>query len=175
MPCSQVLSGLPNDCASSMGGIVEAFIANYDDVAAVTVTENQITGITMAESAKFKKYFFKPNTSQFTETLNVDNANGVNFVSTDIVLAFARMDTQKRIEMAALSVGDLVVIVKDANGKYWYFGYDNPVTASAGDGQSGTQRTDGNRYTITLQDNAQTWPYEVVVGEGGVDLDTISD
>ena len=158
-----------------MGGIVEAFIANFDDVASVTVQDGQINAITMADTTKFKKYYFKPGTSNFTSTLNVDPANGVNYVSTDIVLLFSRMETAKRVEVAALSVGDLVMIVKDANGKYWYFGYDEPVTATAGDGQTGTARTDGNRYSITLQDNAQSWPYEILTGEGGVDLDTITD
>lgn len=175
MACSQTLEGIPQDCAPSMGGIVEAYIANFDDVASVTVQDGQINAITMADAAKFKKYYFKPGTSNFTSTLNVDPANGVNYVSTDIVLLFSRMETAKRVEVAALSVGDLVMIVKDANGKYWYFGYDEPVTATAGDGQTGTARTDGNRYSITLQDNAQSWPYEILTGEGGVDLDTITD
>lgn len=173
MACNQTLSGLVNDCATSMGGIVEAYIANYDDVESVTVTEDKITAITMADSAKFKKYYFRKGTGNFTSTLNVDAANGVNYVSTDIVLLFSRMETTKRVEMAALSVNDLVMIVKDSNGVYWYFGKDEPVTASAGDGQSGTARTDGNRYSITLQDNCSTWPYEVEVGEKGVDLSTI--
>lgn len=175
MACNQTLKGLVNDCASSMGGIAEAYIANREDVSGVTVTEGQITAITMAESAKFKKYYFRPQTSQFTSTLNRDDANGVKFVSTDIVFVFTRMETTKRIEMEALSVNDLVVIVKDANGVYWYFGYDNPVVASAGDGQTGTSRNDGNRYSITLQDNSATWPYEVLVGEEGVDLSTIAE
>ena len=173
MACTQTLAGLVNDCATSMGGIAEAYIANREDVSQVTVSEDKITAITMAESAKFKKYYFRPGTGSFTSTLNVDPANGVNYVSTDIAFQFTRMETTKRVEMAALSVGDLVIIVKDNNGVYWYFGYDNPVTASAGDGQSGTARTDGNRYSITLQDNANTWPYEVEVGGDGVDLATI--
>lgn len=173
MACNQTLAGLVNDCATSMGGIVEAYIANYEDVASVTVSENKITAITMAESAKFKKYWFRKGTGSFTSTLNVDPANGVNYVSTDIVLLFSRMETTKRVEMAALSVNDLVMIVKDSNGVYWYFGKDEPVTASAGNGQTGTARTDGNRYSITLQDNSTTWPFEVEVGEGGVNLDTI--
>ena len=96
-----------------------------------------------------------------TSTLNVDPANGVNYVSTDLVLLFTRMETTKRIEMAALAVNELAVIVKDANGKYWYLGYDEPVAASAGDGQTGTARGDGNRYSITLQDTSTSWPYEV--------------
>ena len=105
-------------------GIVEALIANHEDVASVTVTEGQITAITMAESAKFKKYYFKRNTDRFTSTLNISEENGTKYVSTDIVLLFSRMETVKRIEMEALAMNDLAVIVKDANGKYWYFGYD---------------------------------------------------
>ena len=33
--------------------------------------------------------------------------------------------------------------------------------ASAGGGESGTNYTDGNRYTITLQDNSKDYPYEI--------------
>ena len=71
------------------------------------------------------------------------------------------METAKRVEISALAVNDLVAIVKDANGIYWYLGYDEPVNASAGDGQTGTARGDANRYTITLQDNSKEMPMEV--------------
>jgi hypothetical protein len=47
------------------------------------------------------------------------------------------------------------------NGKYWFLGKDEPVSASAGDGNTGTARSDGNRYTLTLQDNGETWPLEI--------------
>ena len=33
--------------------------------------------------------------------------------------------------------------------------------ASAGGAESGTTFTDGNRYTITLQDNSKDYPYEI--------------
>ena len=71
------------------------------------------------------------------------------------------METTKRVEITALSVNDLVAIVKDANGVYWYLGYDEPVNASAGDGQTGTARGDANRYSITLQDISKEMPMEV--------------
>lgn len=161
MPCSVALSGLARDCATSMGGIVEAYIANYDDVTAKTVTDGQVSAVTMATGKHFLRYTFRKGTGSMTSTLNVDAANGVNYVSTDLVLLFTRMETTKRIEMAALAVNELAVIVKDANGKYWYLGYDEPVTASAGDGQTGTARGDGNRYSITLQDTSASFPYEV--------------
>lgn len=142
-----------------MGGIAEAYIANYSAVTKPTLTGDEITKITTSE--KFKKYHFRKETSQFTSTLNKNVANGTSYVSTDIQLVFTRMETAKRLEIAALSLGELVVIVKDNNGKYWYFGYDEPVIASAGDAQSGTARADRNGYSITLQDNAATYPYEV--------------
>ena len=82
-------------------------------------------------------------------------------MASDLLLQFNRMETQKRVEITALALGDLVCIVKDANGKYWYLGKDEPVNASAGDGQTGTARGDANRYTITLHDESQEMPYEV--------------
>lgn len=161
MACSVTISGLARDCATSMGGIVEAYIANYDDVTSVTVADGQVSTIAMASGKHFLRYTFRKGTGSMTSTLNVDPANGVNYVSTDLVLQFSRMETTKRIEMAALAVNELAVIVKDANGKYWYLGKDEPVAASAGDGQTGTARGDGNRYSITLQDTSVSWPYEV--------------
>lgn len=161
MSCTQTLSGLTKDCSPSMGGIVEVYIANFDDVSAITVTTNVISAITMASSAKFKKYAFPKNTGSLTSTYNIDVASGTKFVTSDLLLQFNRMETTKRIELAALAVGDLAVICKDANGKYWYLGYDEPVNASAADGQTGTARSDANRYTITLQDNSKELPIEV--------------
>lgn len=161
MSCSQTLSGIARDCAAGMGGIEEVYIANFDDVSTRTITDDKISAITMAGTAKFKRYAFRKGTGSMASTLNVDAANGVSYVSTDLVLQFNRMETAKRVEMAALAVNELVVIVKDSNGIYWYLGYDEAVCASAGDGQTGTARGDANRYSITLQDNSRTWPYEV--------------
>ena len=144
-----------------MGGILEVLLANRDDVASVQAETGKISGITMEASAKFKKYTFARNTGSMTSTYTIDQASGVKYVTTDLVLQFNRMETTKRVEITALSVNDLVAIVKDANGVYWYLGYDEPVNASAGDGQTGTARGDANRYSITLQDISKEMPMEV--------------
>lgn len=161
MSCIQTLGGILRDCAPSMGGIAEAYIANFLDVSKVTVESDKITSITMAESKKFKPYSFRKETSQFTSTLQKNAANNTLYVQSEIQLVFGRMETAKRIEVTALSLGDLAVIVKDCNGAYWYFGYHEPVTASAGDGQTGTARADRNGYSVTLQESSPTYPYEV--------------
>ena len=173
MACSQTLAGLANDCAASMGGIVEAYIANHADVDAVTLTSGKITGITMVSTAKFKKYAFPRNTGSLTSNYQIDEAAGSKFVQSDLVLQFNRMETTKRVEITALAQGELALIVKDANGAYWFLGKDAPVKASAGDGLTGTARADRNGYSITLQDNSLEMPCEILVGDGGVDLSSI--
>ena len=163
MACSQVLNGIAADCQTNVGGVREVYIANYSDVTAIEVDDssNMIKTITMADSAKFKKYAFKKNTSSMTSTLNVDPANGVNFVQTDLALVFAKQETVKRMEIAKLSLGELRVIVLDANGKYWFLGQEEFVSATAGTAETGVNRTDGNKYTITLTDYSSSYPYEV--------------
>ena len=163
MACTQTLNGIAASCETNVGGIREVYIANYDDVTAVTVdaSSHLVDAITMASGTTFKKYLFKKNTSSMTSTLNVDPAAGVNFVQTDVQLVFAKQETTKRMELAKLSLGELRVIVKDANGKFWFLGEEEFVSATAGSAETGVNRTDGNRYTITLTDYASSYPYEV--------------
>ena len=153
--CTQAVGGIARDCLANQGGIREAYIGNYV-AGAFTVSAGTITEIN--SGASFYHYTFKKDTGSFTSTLNVDNANGINYVSTEINFVFSRMETLKRIEMAALALGDLIVVVKDANGLYWAFGVEEPVNASAGSAQTGVARGDANQYTITLLDNAASFP-----------------
>lgn len=173
MACLQTLTGIANDCAASMGGIVEAYIANRADVEAVTFTTNKVTGITMASGKTFKTYTFRRNTGSMTSNYQIDEAAGTQYVETDLVLQFNKMETAKRIEITALAQGELAVLVKDANGAYWMLGIDNPVKAAAGDGVTGTQRADRNGYSITLREDSLELPAEVLVGTDGVNLASI--
>lgn len=162
MACSQTLSGLTFDCSPSMGGIVKVYIANHSDVASLTTADDKISVITMANSAKFKAYSFARNTGSLSSNYTIDETTGANFVASDLVIQFNRMETTKRVEITALAQGELAVIVEDANGTLWYLGKDAPVKATAGDGLSGTARADRNGYSITLQDNSLEMPYEVL-------------
>lgn len=168
MACLQTLSGIAHDCAPSMGGIVEVYLANFSDVDSITVTDNEISAITMVNDggtppvyATFKKYGFPRNTGSLSSNYTFDATTGAKFVVSDLVMVFTKMETAKRVEISALAQGELVAIVKDANGKYWYLGKDEPLLASAGDGLTGTARADRNGYSFTLQDNSLEMPLEV--------------
>lgn len=162
--CNVNIAGLCRDCESSKGGIVEVYAFNFGDIvqSGLTETAGTINGIELASGAKAYKYEFRKGTGSMTSTLNVDPANGVNYVSTELVLQFTKMETRKRIEMAALAVGELAFIVKDANGIYWLLGKDEAVTATAGTGQTGQAVGDGNFYNITFTDQSLSWPMEVL-------------
>lgn len=162
MACTQTLGGLLMDCETSLGGIKRVYIAKYEDVGEIVPSEGgMVTSIPMLNSAKFKAYNFRKQTGSMTSTLTVDETAGVNYVSTEVVLVFTKMETKKRLEMSALALGQLAVIVEDSNGKYWYLGSDDYVSASAGGANTGTNKGDANSYTITLKDESDTFPYEV--------------
>lgn len=173
MPCIQTLAGIAADCASNMGGIRNVRLANKSEVA-VTVTAGKLTGIAMSGGEKFYLYRFAPETSSMSSNWQVNAQNGTRFVQTDLLMVFNRMQTAKRAEMMAMAQAELVAIVEDANGAFWFLGFDEPITISAGDGLTGTARADRNGYSITLQDNSKELPLEVLVGDGGVDLDSIT-
>lgn len=160
MACNQTLTAILKDCSPSMGGIVEVMLANKEDVQEVTVTEEMVSAIKMG-TGKFTKFQFPRNTGSMSSNYTIDPTTGVRFVTTDLVMVFNRMDTQKRVAIKALAENELVGIVKDANGKYWYLGHDEALTATAGDGLTGTARADRNGYSVTLQDNSHQMPYEV--------------
>lgn len=162
--CPITLKGISLGCETSKGGIKRAFIAQYGDVASVAVEEGIITGITMTTATsgaapKFKEYNFRKGTSSMTSTYNADETTGSRFVSTELSLVFTKMEAAKRLEISALSIGGLAVIVEDNNGKLWYLGYDNYVSASAGSGNTGTAATDSNNYSITLSDESNDYPF----------------
>ena len=64
MACA-VISGFSVDCRESIGGIKKLWFTNFNNVTALTLTAEVITGITMSGSTKFWGY------EQVKETSNV--------------------------------------------------------------------------------------------------------
>lgn len=172
--CNQTLAGITLDCSNNMGGIKTVYIANFGDVEGFEVdtiddsTDSEkdktfgcITGITLAEGKKFKTYQFRKGTSSMNSELTADETNGLNFVTTTLNLVFTKMETAKRIEMAALSVAQLAVIVLDSNGIYWYITPDEYASASAGTAETGTAKGDRNAYSLTLTTENTSYPIEI--------------
>lgn len=126
---SIVLNGIMMDCSNSIGGIKRVWLARYSDIASVTIgniTEGDpavtvgqgVTAISLKSGGEWYEYQFRKNTGSLTSTLNVDETNGNNYITSELSLVFSKMETKKRMEMAALAVGAVVAVVEDSNGKY---------------------------------------------------------
>lgn len=175
MACTQTLSGLTRDCLNNMGGIIEVYIANADDVASVTFSgggDEEVTGISMAGGAKFHRYTLRRNSGSLTSNITADAVNGITFVTNDILMQFSRMETTKRVEIMALVQADTIAMVKDANGIVWLVGdADHPLNIGDGSlGQTGQASSDRNGYDVHLTNEQPHLPYQV---SDIVDLDSI--
>ena len=169
MACTpKTLHGIAQNCEGNLGGISAVYIIDHQYVTAIATgitdentEQEEVTGITVASGHSFIKYYVRKNTSSLTKTLNIQD-NGGSYVTSDLALVFSRMDAQKRLEMNALAQNDLIVIALDANGIYWLLGsLENPVTMSAGGGETGVQKSDNNQYTTTLTYESADFPYTI--------------
>lgn len=167
--CSNTLTSIGTSCSSQMGGIKVAYIINKNNISAITVAENVISAITTVTPSgsetpeKFHTYAFRKQSSSMTSTYTVDDTNGVKYITTELTLNFAKQETAKRVSIMALLNCESVAIVEDNNGKRWFLGYDNPVTATAATAETGTAYGDANQYSVTLSDMSLELPYEVVM------------
>ena len=175
MACTQTLSGLTRDCLGSIGGVLEVALANVDDVASITITSNKVTAITMNATAKFHRYSLRRNSGSMTSEATVDAASGNQFFTNSILMQFSRMETTKRVEIAAIAQADTIALVHDANGLWWIVGNaDHPLNLAGGTvGQTGQASSDRNGYDVTLQNEDVDLPIEILVGTGGVNLSSI--
>ena len=160
MACNVTLTGIALDCGTNLSGIKAIYLANDASVGDVTVAEEQITAID-ASAGTFYEYIPAKNTGSLTKTLTKDESTGVMYYTNEVVAQFNKMETKKRTELSNIDRGQLKAIVLDSNGKYWFLGKDNYVSASAVTGQTGAGLDDGNFYTLTLTDISAELPYEV--------------
>lgn len=157
MACAISLSNYNvGDCFSSKGGIKAAWVGVYQDDAFTITSADTVSGF--ASGITWYKQELRKNTGSLTSTYNYDEANGSSFVQTDVVLVYSKMQKESRIQMNALSLGDLILVVEDANGVYYALGTEEPVKATAGTGETGTGRSDRNAYEITLSDYCSKYP-----------------
>lgn len=167
MACNVTLTGIALDCGTNLSGIKAIYLANDASVGdpaigdpGVTVTDGEITAID-ASAGTFKKYVPAKNTGSLTKTLTKDESTGVMYYTNEAVAQFNKMETAKRTEIANIDRGQFKAIVLDNNGKYWFLGKDNYVSATAVTGQTGAGLDEGNFYTLTLTDISAELPYEV--------------
>ena len=154
---------LPSDITYScddvaIGGIIELHIANRDDVLAGTIlTKDDATRTVSAGTAlgagDVTQIAFnnKDGFSVFSEVKTV-SADGIVATVPTISVELPKMTTEKITALNDISKGgaELVAFVRTAAGTYHVCGLDYGLYAGTVDANSGTGRSEKNRFQLTL-------------------------
>jgi len=159
MSCT-TLTAITKGCDNNIGGITAIYINDMDNITSTTIDSASYMVDAQVVSSDYEAFEFRRNTGNFTEETAVDFANGSSFVTATITLMFHRREASKSKAIKILSEGqrDLAIIVKDANGKYWYFPYAQLSATAEG---SGTAKADGSKYSVTFIAENENLAYEV--------------
>jgi len=159
MSCT-TLTAITKGCDNNIGGITAIYINDMDNISSTTIDSANWIVDAQTASPSYETFEFRRNTGNFTEETSVDFANGSTFVTATITLMFHRREASKSKAIKILSEGqrDLAIIVKDANGKYWYFPMAQLSATAEG---SGTAKADGSKYSVTFIAENENLAYEV--------------
>jgi len=163
MAC-EALETIVKSCDNNSGGIEKIWINQQDNIDTFTLDATDtytIDAITLNGGAPdYTAFEIRRNTGSYTEDAAIDLVNGSSYVTATINLLFHRRDQDKSQAIKILGSGQqyLNAIVKDMNGKYWYFPFLQ--LSAVGEG-SGTTRADGSKYSVTLLAEMDQLSYEV--------------
>lgn len=149
MACA-LTQGYTLDCKDSLGGIKAAWFIAHQDVTAVTEASGVVTAITKAAGKVFYKYQLVRNTSSLTENITASVENGTVFYAQELSIILNKLQANTRNEILLLAKNNLMVVVEDANGKYWLLGKTNGVDLTGGNSATGTAQGDRSGYTLTF-------------------------
>jgi hypothetical protein len=163
MAC-EALETIVKSCDNNSGGIDKIWINQQDNISSIALDATNtwtIETITLAGGAPdYTPFEIRRNTGSYVEDAAIDLVNGSSYVTATISLMFHRRDQDKSQAIKILGAGQqyLVAIVKDMNGKYWYF--PQLQLTATGEG-SGVVRADGSKYSVTLTSEVEYLAYEI--------------
>jgi hypothetical protein len=149
MPCA-LTQGYTLDCKDSLGGIKAMWVINHANVTAVTEASGIVSAITKAASKVFYKYELVKNTGSLTETITTSVENGTVFYAQELSIVLNKLQANTRNEILLLAQSTLMVVVQDANDKYWLLGRFTGLDVTGGTSATGTAQGDRNGYTLTF-------------------------
>lgn len=151
MACVSFSGGLPKDCDNNMGGLGKVYLTDFANVLGLSQSAGTVSTITMATASYFYEFAFNRNSATFTEDLSKSVEAGSALYEQTLTITLPRRDVTKRNTLSLLTNRDLAVIVKDSNGIYWYPGMVEGMYLSESTSTSGTNKTDGSNYVLTLK------------------------
>jgi len=152
MACN-LTAGITKGCRDNAGGIVEAYIGNFENMTFTEGSDGLITAITTGSAAATDGYYtFVPNKNSSTwgETIQGSLENGTIGYEQAATLVFQKNEAALRNQVKLLGQANLSIIVKDKNEKYWLIGKQNGAELLSGGSSAGTNLTDLNGWTLNF-------------------------
>ena len=157
MACTVTLADITYGCDDlGIGGIVELHVASRAAALAAITTKDDSTRVISAVSGAASdvvqfSFNLKDGFSVFSE-VKTANADGTFSTVPTISAEFPKMDAARITALDQMSNGapELVAFVKTAAGTHHVCGLDFGLYASTIDGNSGTGRSEKNRFQLTL-------------------------
>lgn len=149
MPCA-LTQGYTLDCKDSLGGIKAVWMIESGNVTAVTEASGIVSAITKSSGKVFRKYELVKATGSLTETITASVENGTVFYAQELSIVLNKLQANTRNEILLLSQNTLLVVVQDANDKYWLLGRTQGCDVTGGTAATGTAQGDRNGYTLTI-------------------------
>jgi len=156
MSCT-ITEGIARGCRDNAGGVYQFYIASYP--AGLSVSKTSPSGETYEEIVDidtdssptiFYEFIPNKNSSEFTETYQVSLENGTVGYEQKATMVFSKMEADKANQIKMLATGDVLVIIKDKNGRYFLMGENEGAQLSGGNAGTGKALTDLNGYSLEL-------------------------
>lgn len=118
-------------CGYSLPKIVELYLMNFGEVTGTTVAENEVTAITMADSAKVYKVEPAINSASWSDNLAV-GASGNKYRIHTVGFSYNSAYNAGMVDTVdALSLGKYLAVSRMADGSYLLFGRNTGLEADA--------------------------------------------
>ena len=143
-------SGRKKACKDAVGGLRKAYFVDFGDLGDVTLTDDEISGI----SGTFTYYEYDiKGSSELTQNVNSSVENGTTFYEQVLNLTFTKLTKEDNKELKLMAYGQPHVFVEDYMGNVMCVGLENGTDVTGGTAVTGTAMNDLNGYTLTLTGN----------------------
>jgi len=149
MSCD-LTAGYSLPCRDSMGGATKAYIIQHEHLAdaTVTVTGLQVTAITLPVGKQAWEFDLDTEKSFGNSNPIGNRENFVRMYDQEVTLILQDRKLETRNLVATLIQKKVAIILKDANGNFELFGFQNGLMLAEGEGGTGTSNEDRNGYTL---------------------------
>jgi hypothetical protein len=136
-------------CTNGKGGIKSVLLFPLGNATGVTLTNNEITAITVSGEVFY--YKLKSNLSSYTAPVQVNKDNGTLWYNHSLSMILASDTKELRSEIHLLAQNEVICFVEKANGTWVALGLEEGLqVADANEYTSGVLKSDRQGHVIVL-------------------------